>query len=393
MSDIKVDTYKLRTYADRIANVNRRISILDRRLDALYSRVGLLGLWNLMSADILVGYSWRLSRCQAYLQDTAVDFEQVEKSIINMTNEPQQGGFGIGGEIDAIVDVGGESLKDLRDWLLSQIRKHQNGFIHHPGWVGVAGLIKEMESMDLWGGQFHNHYNNIIGVAEDGISRILNEADTAGEALGWLENIYGEAVPKWVSHGLEVFLPSSLKEAYTLTSGILQGDLTLEEGWDVAKSLLSKNSKLAVVCESISYTFETGQKRSDEMEKEMLEQLREGDVIGAVIDGAEGFIDTIIGGSVEVLGDVGGNMVDDLLEDKVPILKGVNLAMEYGTGLLGWNDGEGYSVGGLIGHATEKISQGIDVVTDVVTDATNVVTDAVTKGVKSGIKWVKSWFS
>ena len=82
MADIMVDTYKLNQYAQRIATVNSRINRLDRRLDSLYRRVGLQGLWNLMQADALTCYSWRLVRCQSYLEQTAADFESVEKVLL-----------------------------------------------------------------------------------------------------------------------------------------------------------------------------------------------------------------------------------------------------------------------------------------------------------------------
>lgn len=82
MADIIVDTYKLERYAQRIAAVNSRITRLDRRLDSLYWRVGLQGLWNLMQADALTCYSWRLVRCQSYLQQTALDFEGTERLIL-----------------------------------------------------------------------------------------------------------------------------------------------------------------------------------------------------------------------------------------------------------------------------------------------------------------------
>lgn len=79
---IEVDTYKLCNYAQRLQAVNRRISNLDSRLDSLYWRVGLLDLWNLMQADILTGYSWRLSRCASYLSDTATDFVNAENDLV-----------------------------------------------------------------------------------------------------------------------------------------------------------------------------------------------------------------------------------------------------------------------------------------------------------------------
>lgn len=157
------------------------------------------------------------------------------------------------------------------------------------------------------------------------------------------------------------------------------------------KSILSKNTKLAVIAETMSYAFENANEGNKEMEEEIIAQLKEGDILGAVFDGAEGFVDNIIGGSIEVLGDVVGGTVDDKL-GKMRVVKHINDFAEYGTGLLGWNEGDGYSVGGLIGGAAEKISDGIDVATDFVTDVTDVVTDTVTGGIKTGVKWVTSWF-
>ena len=80
---IVVDTYKLNNYAQRLQKINGRITKLDRRLDNLYWRVGLLDLWKLMQADALTGYSWRLSRCASYLYETASTFEIAESAISN----------------------------------------------------------------------------------------------------------------------------------------------------------------------------------------------------------------------------------------------------------------------------------------------------------------------
>lgn len=352
MADIIVDTYKLNQYAQRIDAVNRRINRLDRRLDSLYARVGLQGLWNLMQMDALTCFSWRLLRCQAYLQQTATEFEQVERDLLKEDPMTYRGMF-IGKVYAPAIQI-----------------------------IGKRDFALEEHSADLGKTLWNSIKSEIADIPED--------AKSAGEALAWIEKQYGK-LPNWVTLGVDVLVPSSLQDAYTLTSGILQGDLTLKEGWDVAKHILSENTKLAVICETLDYTFEIGTKRYEEMEKELYAQIAEGDILGAVFDGAEGFIDTIIGGSIDVLGDVGGGAVDAVI-DNIPVVKGINMLTEYGTGLLGWNDGEGYSVGGLIGGATEKISEGLDVVTDVITDTTDVITDAVTGGFKSGVKWVKSWF-
>lgn len=81
MSDIVLDTYKLNQYAQRISAVNSRIGSLDSRLNSLYLKVGLQGIFDLIQADVLTCYSWRLARCQSYLQQTALDFEKVEKEL------------------------------------------------------------------------------------------------------------------------------------------------------------------------------------------------------------------------------------------------------------------------------------------------------------------------
>lgn len=357
MANVIVDTYKLNQYAQRIATVNSRINRLDQRLDGLYRQVGLLDLWDLVQADALAGYSWRLLRCQNYLQQTASDFDSAEKQIL---------------------------AKDPNDFLT----------------VGNGGLIAEVIQQNPWFDPQHTGTNMsgpeaaiaaFLGWLTSGqITEIPSDLESTGDTLAWLEEVYG-AMPHWATHGFEVVIPDSLKQAYTLTSGLIQGDLTFEEGWDIAKDILSENTKLAVICETLDYTFKTGAERNAEMEKQIYAQLAEGDILGAVFDGAEGFVDTIIGGTIDVLGDVGGGAVDDLM-DKTVVTKGINMVVEYGTGLLGWNDGDGYSVGGLIGETTEKLSEGLDAVTDVITDVTDVVTDVVTDGVKSGVRWVKSWF-
>ena len=81
--EIVVNTFNLKQYASRLETVNAKITKLDKRLDSLYWKVGLLDLWSLMQADALTGYSWRLSRAASYLYETAVDFSAVENELWN----------------------------------------------------------------------------------------------------------------------------------------------------------------------------------------------------------------------------------------------------------------------------------------------------------------------
>lgn len=80
-SEVRVDTAKLRNYADRIESVRRRANTLDNRMDSLYKQIGLQGLWNLMVSNEVTCYNYRLSRCSSYLRDTAADFENIEADL------------------------------------------------------------------------------------------------------------------------------------------------------------------------------------------------------------------------------------------------------------------------------------------------------------------------
>ena len=78
---IKVDTYKLRNYTDRLAAVNKRINNLDHRMDALYWKVGFLDLLSLLHGDLLTEKSLTLKLCSSYLNATAEDFDNAERNI------------------------------------------------------------------------------------------------------------------------------------------------------------------------------------------------------------------------------------------------------------------------------------------------------------------------
>lgn len=81
---IIADTAKLRAYADRLRAANNRLVALDKRLDSLYVKVGLMDLFRLIKADIMTGRSGKLSNCRRYLEETANDIDRVEREISNL---------------------------------------------------------------------------------------------------------------------------------------------------------------------------------------------------------------------------------------------------------------------------------------------------------------------
>ena len=55
----------------RINNINTRVQNLEWSMKQLYWKVGFLDLWDLINADFLTGYSWRLNECKNYLYNCA----------------------------------------------------------------------------------------------------------------------------------------------------------------------------------------------------------------------------------------------------------------------------------------------------------------------------------
>lgn len=82
--NVYVDIEQLRILAGRIYNVNNRLNVLDERLKSLYWQFGIRGLWNLINADILTGSSWKLTKCQNYMNNVANTFERAENDVINL---------------------------------------------------------------------------------------------------------------------------------------------------------------------------------------------------------------------------------------------------------------------------------------------------------------------
>lgn len=361
MSGFTVDTYKMTQYANRIDSTNKRITKLDRRLDKLYRQVGLLELYNLIQADALTGYSWRLNRCENYLRQTASDFEAAERQILKFDPD------------------------NIKMPKMLEVISHQVQTAHTLSSEEEAILLAATEEMIRCIG------STGIEALKKEIKSIPDDIRSAGEVLSIIEDKYKE-LPRDITFAIDVFVPGTLKDAYTITSGIFQGDLTWEEALDAGKSIAVKNTKLGLILETFDYTITTAKDIDDEMMEDVMKQLKEGDIIGAFGDATEGFIDGVLGGTIKVIGDYTGDRVDDFIDD-VPGVKYLNKFFEYSTGMLDMNEGEGYSIGGLISETGEAIFEGIDTVTDYASDKLNEVTDVVTNGVKSGIKWVSGLFS
>lgn len=355
--DMRVDTYKLNQYAQRIDAVNTRLLRLDRRLDALYTRVGLLGLWNLLQADVFTAYNWRLLRCRSYLQQTAADLDSAERAILN--EDPLQ--------------YSGRSASEI----VLDLLKTTSGSVSAA--FAAAGVAAAADTM----------FGVVTGTGAgggEGSSRGVSLSDI----LNWTDEQL-DGAPEWLKKGGAVLIPESVQKGYTLISGLIQGDLTAEEAWGGVKEFLLNDTKLKAIGETLEFFVEDIPEINQEMQETIRQELKEGDLAGVLAAVGEGFTDGVIGGSIHVLGTLAGEGIDDIIND-VPIVKGINYAFEYGTSLLGFNEGEGYSLGGLVSAGVDGFVDGLDKATDYIEEFVDTASDVRRSLVNKGISFVKSWF-
>lgn len=86
--DLMVST-QMHTYAGQLQSISARAKRLDERMNRLYVTLGIewnsiYNLANLMKAGVLLDYSYRLDCCSKYIEQTAEDFENVERRLASL---------------------------------------------------------------------------------------------------------------------------------------------------------------------------------------------------------------------------------------------------------------------------------------------------------------------
>lgn len=356
MTEIRIDTDKMEQYAERLDRIHSRILDLDSRLNGLYGKVGLCGLYDLIQADALTGFSWRLIRCKAYLIDTAADFRQAENEI--MKQDPL----------------------NFREPLL------MNEFME---------------------GVFQNTFNRKLEY-----QNMLENLFSAGEFLTWAEQLYQTYIPRIGQILITELIPSEIRDIYHYGSGILQRDLTSNDWLELASEQIAEiwanpvswfseqgvsdavfgvGTKAVVLVETIGYALsDRSEQRQKKNERNIQDQMRELDGGGVLIDTVESCIDTLAGGTVEVVFSSAGVLVDTLNSQTTDNLSpGKKKVMKTIDG--GWRYATGHSMGESIAGAGQKISDTIDWTTDQITAGADIITSAFTQGCKNVGSALADW--
>lgn len=80
---MRADPDKMRAYADRLRRVNNRLMNLDRDLDSLYWQVGLLDVYDILKANMITRYSFRVTAAATFLDNAAGKLETAESRALS----------------------------------------------------------------------------------------------------------------------------------------------------------------------------------------------------------------------------------------------------------------------------------------------------------------------
>ncbi|GHH98742.1 Mbeg1-like protein [Neobacillus kokaensis] len=78
---IKVNVDRLAYYVWRLQAIKRKTAALNSKIDSLYTEVGVFGLDNVLKADMLTSFDWRINQNISYLQTAASLLERTETEL------------------------------------------------------------------------------------------------------------------------------------------------------------------------------------------------------------------------------------------------------------------------------------------------------------------------
>lgn len=86
---VVIDTNTMVNYANQLKNISRKAKNLDRRMNSLYFQMGIdwttiFKLGSLLKAEFVMKYALRLDSCARALENTANDFNRVERELANI---------------------------------------------------------------------------------------------------------------------------------------------------------------------------------------------------------------------------------------------------------------------------------------------------------------------
>jgi uncharacterized protein YukE len=209
-----------------------------------------------------------------------------------------------------------------------------------------------------------------------------NDIKSAADFFDWIEEMYNQ-FPDITKDAIKKACPGNLKEAYELTSDLFQGDLSVENIYSVLEYVTDNSTTCKVIvstCKWFTENYDKYSQMSADLEDAVTNEILEGDLLGAVTEIAEGFIDGVGGGVIEVGGNLIGNYVDGIA-GKLPFVDDfINENLN------------GKTFGSYISDGASYISDGLDWVTDGLAYGIDFVSDSAIGGIQAVGSWIGDLF-
>ncbi|MBQ1931108.1 MAG: hypothetical protein II347_03090, partial [Lachnospiraceae bacterium] len=238
---------------------------------------------------------------------------------------------------------------------------------------GVANVLKDMD----WG----KVGSTLSDFGEYAWNQLKQDWQGAGETMEWLGEQYNK-LPAEVRKKIEKTLGGTMTTSISVTYDIITGNVTWDTAYDVIDEVWGKTSTGAAIKGVINEVFENGAlERQSYYDQLFFDQMDQGHILTGITSQLGAFTDTILIGSIDILGDIGTGILQDLplvglVEDAI----GIDIAE-------GWNglmDAAHDGMNHLITEGAEAMGQleemAQEFVVDVYETGKEVVSDVIDAG-------------
>ena len=170
--------------------------------------------------------------------------------------------------------------------------------------TGLAGVLDSV-SWDKVG-------STLSDFGEYAWNQLKQDWKNAGESLEWLGDKYSQ-LPEEIRGKIEKALGGTLTTAISTTYDIITGEVTWDTAYDVIGEIFEGSSTGQAIIGTLKEVFEGGAlERQSYYDNLSFEQIGEGHVLSGVYTQLGAFTDTILIGSVDILGDMAAGFIEDL---------------------------------------------------------------------------------
>lgn len=216
-------------------------------------------------------------------------------------------------------------------------------------------------------------------------NQLKEDWQNAGESMEWLGDKYNQ-LPDEVKKKIEEALGGALTTSISITYDIVTGNVTWDTAYDFIGEVFEGSSTGQAIIGTLKEVFEGGAlERQSYYDQLSYDQIDEGHVLAGLSTQCGAFVDTILIGAVDVLGDMGTGIIEDLpLVGLVTDALGFDLSDTWD----GWMSSAHEGMNDFITNTTEAIGEFEENAQEFISDAWDAGTEFVSDAWDAGTEFV-----